>query len=321
MTSNNDVWVFSEKPDLLVELIAAGSTLASGTQGAVAAIVLGPRSQVNEAAGRGASKIFWLGEPKANTMVEDYVPTIARLVEQHQPCALLIGSTRRGRAVAGRLAARAGVTAITDVTQFLLDGGARRARHMIFGGGAERIESPRSELMLATVGPGVFEAPPHLDGRLAEVAEAAYVEPGWHVGLREVKSRPKASVNLAAARRVVCAGRGLARQEDLGLVKELAETLAAEIACTRPLAEGLDWLPRERYIGISGATIHPDLYLGVGVSGQVQHTIGMQEAHRVVAINKDQNAPIFEQADYGIVGDLYAVIPALIKALKARKKP
>ena len=106
--------------------------------------------------------------------------------------------------------------------------------------------------------------------------------------LRERKPRPAAAVNLPAARRVVCAGRGLARQEDLGLVNELAKVLGAEVACTRPLAEGLDWLPRERYIGISGATIKPDLYLGVGVSGQAQHVIGMSDSRVVVAINKDQ---------------------------------
>jgi electron transfer flavoprotein alpha subunit len=321
MAGNSDVWVFSEKRDLLAELMAAGALLASASQCGLAAVVLGPRSSVDEAARRGAGKVFWLGDQKADVLVEDYVPTLARLVEQNQPSALLVGSTRRGRAVAGRLAARAGVTAITDVTQFLLDGGRRQARHMIFGGGAERVESPLTALMLATVGPGLFEALPAVDGRQAEVVEVSFVEPGWRIGRREVRPRPVASVNLAAAKRVVCAGRGLAKQEDLSLVNELAEALAAEVACTRPLAEGQDWLPRERYIGISGATIRPDLYLGVGVSGQVQHIVGMSESRLVVAINKDQNAPIFEQADYGIVGDLYAVVPALIKALKARKKP
>ncbi len=321
MGKNNDVWVFSEKADLLAELITAGSLLAQAAQGALAAIVLGSRLRVDAAAGYGAGKVFWLGEQKADCLVEDYVPTLARLVEEGQPSALIVGATRRGRAVAGRLAARARVSAITDVTQFLLDGRGRQARHMIFGGGAERVESPTSQLMLATVGPGVFDAKVPDAGRKAEVVEVPFVEPGWRIGRREVKSRPAVSVDLAAAKRVVCAGRGLAKQEDLALVKELAQVLAAEVACTRPLAEGLDWLPRERYIGISGAIIRPDLYLAVGVSGQVQHTVGMSDSQLVVAINKDENAPIFEQADYGIVGDLYAVVPALIEALKARKKP
>ncbi len=320
MARNCDVWVFSEKPALMAELISAGTGLAAVSQGAVAAIVLGPRDATDNALAGSAGKVFWLGEQKPGYMVEDYVPTLASLFAQDPPYALLVGSTRRGRAVAGRLAARLGVTAITDVTQFLLDGGARQARHMIFGGGAERIEAPLSQLMLATVGPGTFEAQPPDVGRKGEVVEVPFVEPEWRLRLREVRPRPAVSVNLAAARRVVCAGRGLARHEDLALVNDLAGALGAEVACTRPLAEGLDWLPRERYIGISGAIIHPDLYLGVGVSGQVQHTVGMSEARLVVAINKDEHAPIFEMADYGIVGDLYAVVPALINAIKAHKK-
>jgi electron transfer flavoprotein alpha subunit len=149
--------------------------------------------------------------------------------------------------------------------------------------------------------------------------ELAFVEPEWRVTLRETRTRPAAKVNLATARKVVCVGRGLAKAEDLALVEELARLLGAEVACTRPLAEGLDWLPRERYIGISGATVRPDLYLGIGVSGQAQHTIGMSEARVVAAINKDEGAPIFEQADYRIVDDLYTVVPALIACLKARR--
>ena len=138
------------------------------------------------------------------------------------------------------------------------------------------------------------------------------------IKVRERKPLPKASVNLQAARKVVSAGRGVSRQADLAMVEQLAGLLGAEVGCTRPLAEGLDWLPRERYIGISGAHIKPDLYFGVGVSGQVQHMIGMNGSRVVVAVNKDANAPIFTQADYGIVTDLYTFIPALIKALQAR---
>src|SRR5512135_641191 len=127
MARSGDVWVFSEKPALLAELISAGSGLTAVSQGAVAAIVLGPRLAADAALARGAGKVFWLGEQKPGYMVEDYVPTLAGLFAQDPPYALLVGSTRRGRDVAGRLAARLGVTAITDVTQFLLDGGARQA--------------------------------------------------------------------------------------------------------------------------------------------------------------------------------------------------
>jgi electron transfer flavoprotein alpha subunit len=155
--------------------------------------------------------------------------------------------------------------------------------------------------------------------RKGEITEVKFVEPKWRLTVRERKVKPPSSVNLAAAKKVVCPGRGITKQEDLAMIQDLAKVLSAEIGCTRPLAEGLDWLPRERYIGVSGAFIKPDLYLGIGVSGQVQHTVGITDSHVVVAINKDKSAPIFSQADYGIVGDLYAIVPALIAALKTRK--
>jgi len=318
MADNREIWVFSEKPALLAELLTAARSLSGETGGTVVAVGLGPRGEV-ELAARGAGRIIWLGEVGQGRLVDDFVPTLAGLVEAQKPAGVLIGSTKRGRAIAGRLAARMGVTAITDVKQFETAGGEIRARHMIFGGGAVRDEKPVSEVMLATIGPGVFEAQAPPAGGDAAVVEAPFVEPAWRVTVRERRPLAAASVDLTAAKKVVCSGRGIAREEDLALVNDLARALGAEVACTRPLAEGLGWLPRERYIGISGASIRPDLYLGVGVSGQVQHTVGMGDARVVVAINKDKDAPIFAQADYGIVGDLYAVVPELTKALRERK--
>jgi electron transfer flavoprotein alpha subunit len=311
--------VFSEKPALLYELIAGARALVDHSGGRIIALVLGPRALAQQAIARGADGVFWLGELAEDAIVDNYVPTIARLFDNQRPSALLVGSTRQGKAVAGRLAARFGVTALTDVLQFLFEGGQVQARHMIFGGGALRVDQPLKGPLLATVGPGVFQPAVPDAGRSGEISEVPFIQPAWRARLRERKTRPAAKVNLRGAKRVVCAGRGLARQEDLALVNELADCLSAEVACTRPLAEGLDWLPRERYIGISGATVRPDLYLGVGVSGQVQHLIGMSDARLVVAINKDPSAPIFQQSDYGIAGDLYEVVPALIKAIKERK--
>jgi electron transfer flavoprotein alpha subunit len=177
-------------------------------------------------------------------------------------------------------------TALTDVMELHLEDGMVKARHMIFGGGAVRVDAALVEPVIITVGFGVFQ-PPEKQESVGEVEEAAFVEPQVRVRLVERKPRQAAAVNLNAARRVVCAGRGVGSQQDLHLIEELARVMGAEVACTRPLAEGLDWLPRERYIGISGAMIKPDLYLGVGVSGQAQHVIGMSEARLVAAINKD----------------------------------
>ncbi len=123
-------------------------------------------------------------------------------------------------------------------------------------------------------------------------------------------------MNLGAARTVVAVGRGLKAREDVALLDELAGAMGGELACSRPLAEGVDWLPKERYIGISGQHIAPELYVAVGISGQLQHMVGVREAGVIVAVNNDKNAPVFGQCDYGVVGDLYQVVPALTAALK-----
>lgn len=316
MAENREWWVFSEKPDLLAELIAGAKEIGGGAE--VAAVVLGTQAQAENAIRRGADRVVWLGDPVDGCLVEDYVPTIAQQIAERKPAGLLVGATTRGRAIAGRLAAQTGVAALTDVRQFWREDGEVRVRHMIFGGGAVRDEKPLTDFVLATVGWGVYTAEPEDSNRTGAIEPVSFVEPDWRFTLRERRPRGVSSVNLAAAKRVVCPGRGVARKEDLAMVEELAQVLGAEIACTRPLAEGLDWLPRERYIGISGATVKPDLYLGVGVSGQAQHTIGMVGSRVVAAINKDKEAPIFKHADYAIVGDLYAIVPALIEAVKAR---
>jgi electron transfer flavoprotein alpha subunit len=172
--------------------------------------------------------------------------------------------------------------------------------------------------MVMTQTASVCESLPAKAGATGEVVEVPFVEPAWKTTLVERKPKPPASVNLSVAKTVVCAGRGISKKEDLDMVFELATLLGGEVAATRPLTEGLDWLPRERYIGVSGATVKPDLYLSVGVSGQAQHTVGITESRVIVAVDKDKDAPIIPQSDYFIVGDLYEFVPAMIAALKAR---
>lgn len=317
---SGDILVFSEKSNLLAELIAGARELCQHSGGKVAAVVLGPRGEAQAALSRGADSVLWVGELPEGRLVDDVTPSLAGLVEQGQPYAVLVGATRRGRAIAGRLAGRLNVTALTDVLQFSFEGDQLQARHIIFGGGAVRVDRPAASPVVATIGAGVFNAlPADGSGGGGEIREVPFAEPIGQMKLSERRPMPPPTVNLSGAKRVVCVGRGVAQRDDLALAEGLARAIGAELACTRPLAEGLDWLPHERYIGISGATIRPELYLGVGVSGQVQHWIGMSRSKVVAAINKDQNAPIFQQADYGIVGDLYQLVPALLKALEARR--
>lgn len=316
MPTMSQIWAFSEKSELLAELLGGARGLAGETGDSVAAVVLGPREACDAALSAGAEKVLWLGE-RGENMVEDYVPTLAKIVATESPRVMLIGATKTGKAVAGRLAARLGTSTIADVKRFGVEGEAVSGEHLIFGGGAVQVEKPVGGVTLATAGSGIFEVA-ETGSAGGDVEEVAFVEPEWRLSLREVKAKPPSSVNLAAAKRVVCIGLGVKQETDLEMINELAGLMEAEVGCTRPLAEGLDWLPRERYIGVSGAMLKPEIYVGIGVSGQVQHTVGIVDSRIVVGINKDESASIFEQADYGIVGDLYKVVPALTEALKKR---
>lgn len=319
MAEDKDIWVFSEKKALLAELITAAQTLTARTGGSVTALVLGSKQEAEEAFEMGAQMVTWLGELAPGKLVEDIIPTLTVMVQNSQPYGVLIGATTRGRVISGRLAAHLGTAALTDVLEFQFHDGVAQVKHMAFGGGAVRIDRPTIGPIIATIGSGVFTPSPRHPGASGEFQQVDWVDPPWKAVLIERRKREKSGVNLAAAKRVVCPGRGLKQQEDLAMIEELAQAMEAEVACTRPLAEGLNWLPRERYIGISGAMIKPDLYIGIGVSGQAQHMIGMSESRVVVAINKDRSAPLVTQADYAVEGDLYAVVPALIRAINTEK--
>jgi len=138
------------------------------------------------------------------------------------------------------------------------------------------------------------------------------------LGMKVIETRTHGfeKVDLNAARRVIGVGRGVKAKEDLAMVEQLAEAVGAEIACSRPVAEGLNWMGKDRYIGSSGAHISPQLYLAVGISGQLQHMVGVTGAETIVGINTDANAALFTQTDYGLVGDLYQLVPAITSALK-----
>ena len=163
----------------------------------------------------------------------------------------------------------------------------------------------------------------HAVPREVTAGEAAPAEPGARVLLSRARRASDADgagdagVELSAARRVVAVGRGLRQREDLSLVEELCRTLGAELGASRPLVEDARWLPVTRQVGLSGHTVKPELYIAVGISGQIQHLVGMRDSRFVVAINIDPKAPIFEAADVGIVGDLYDVVPRLASVLAA----
>ncbi|MFN7036002.1 MAG: electron transfer flavoprotein subunit alpha/FixB family protein [Bellilinea sp.] len=319
MSSQQRIFLISEDISLIGELASAARRLNGDDYSSIAAVVVGDQTDVHQVGSYGVDSIYWVDQIPDGYLFEDVFLTLLELVQQHNPSSIWIGATTSGRLICGRLAARLDVSAITDVRSFEQHENKVVMRHMIFAGGAERLERPLRLPALITVAKGQFAAEVVQHANPPKVITLPFLIPEKRAVLLERKDLPAVSVNLADAKRVICLGRGIARQEHLALAENLADELGAEIACTRPLSEGLGWLPRERYIGISGAYIKSDLYIGLGVSGQVQHTVGITDAKVIVAVNRDPDAPIFKQADYGIAADLYEVLPALIQAIRSTK--
>ncbi|WP_159806401.1 electron transfer flavoprotein subunit alpha/FixB family protein [Cellulomonas citrea] len=247
------------------------------------------------------------------TLVEAYARPVAALLAERGATLVLAGADVRGRLLAGQVAAHLGVSPV-DVAG-VVQASPLVVTHPAYGGVAvvtEEVTAPVAVLVVAAGAPGPAATPP-VSGSSAVEASALEPEPG--LVLVETRAKSGEQVNLASATRVVGVGRGFGAEADLDLARAVAAKLGAELACSRPIAEGVGWMPAERYVGVSGATIAPDLYLAVGISGQVQHLVGVRGAKVVVAINKDKNAPIFAHADLGVVGDLYEVLPALVAAL------
>lgn len=178
--------------------------------------------------------------------------------------------------------------------------------------GEERIATPYAVL---TISSGTFDAAQPDASRTGETHTVEWQAPAVAITRTATQARQSNSVDLDKARLVVSVGRGIGSKENIALAEQLCKAIGAELACSRPVAENEKWMEHERYVGISNLMLKPELYLAVGISGQIQHMVGANASQTIFAINKDKNAPIFQYADYGIVGDAVKILPALTAAL------
>ena len=265
------------KACVIAETSAAARALCAGARGMADEVVL--IAPGVEALTGVADKAVHIDVPSGNA-IDDAYASVNSVVDAEAPGIVLVEPTRSMKVLAGRLAAHMGTATITDVIEFEGD----LATTMYFGGVGQR-KSRANGTAIYTVGAGVFDE-----------ASAS--------GTDAVEEAPFAAP-----------ARGFAEEADLQLMRDVAAKLGGECGCSRPLAEGVDWMPREAYIGVSGMMLAPKVYLGIGISGQMQHMVGVNRAGTMFAVNKDKNAPIFKQCDYGLVGDLKDVLPRLAAAL------
>ncbi len=230
---------------------------------------------------------------------------------------VFIAGTRSGKELAPYLATKldAGMVTLASSATVTEDGKLAFER-MFMGGKVIATEVPQTGVVVATFGTRLFEPLPAEPGRKGEIKRHAIHVPASKVKVTALKPRQESGVNLEEAGVVVGAGRGFKSKDDLRLAFDLAKTLGGQVGCSRPLATDLGWLTDEYWIGLSGKEVKPKLYIAAGISGQIQHTTGIRGSKIIVAINTNKDAPIFKQADYGIVGDLYKVLPALNNAIR-----
>ena len=284
-------------------------TVARSLGGPVAAVVAGPRAVAEEVAASGVDQVVWCSAPD-DVPPEARAAAVADAVAADPPRVILAGRNPGERVLLGAAAARLGAAVLTGPRTVSIDGDVTTVVNAVFGDIADETIAVSGPVALLLEGGSAAAA----GGAAAPIAEV----PVTPLGLKVIETRMHDfdQVDLNSAHRVIGVGRGVKAKEDLAMIEELAHALGAEVACSRPVAEGLNWMGKDRYIGSSGAHIAPQIYLAVGISGQLQHMVGVTGAETIVGINTDANAALFSQTDYGLVGDLYQLVPAITAALR-----
>lgn len=306
-----------------LEAAAAGQAVAKALELPLTLCLYG--AEVSAAAGRLAgyeceAVVCLEHEALAQYTADGAIAALAAFIGEVEPRIVLFPHTYQVRDFAPALAARCGRPFVSDVTAVRVTGAGLRFDRPLFQGklrGEYSVNAPPP--VFASIQAGSYRVETLQAGNSAIERRAAAVDPSAIRQEPEPPFREAArEVDLTAAERIVAAGRGIHEEENLNLVRELAGLMGAEVAASRPICDN-GWLPMERQIGSSGQTVAPKLYVALGISGAIQHLVGMKGSKTIVAVNTDPKAPIFEVADYGIVGDLFEVAPALIEELK--KKP
>lgn len=317
MSEHEGILVFSEKHDLMLEMLGKGREIADKLQTSLAAVLMGFNMQekADELIKYGADKVYLVdNQALAHFQIEAYLSVLHNLAVNYKPEIILIGSTRNGKPLAARLATRLEAGCVPDCNKLSVDEQRRLVGERItYGGNAAAKITFKAKPQIATVPARAFEKPEPKDHSGQLVKLDVKIEES-RTEIVETKPLEVSSVRIEDADVIISCGRGLGKKEDRALLDELATVLCGQVGCSRPLAEDRKWFTE--WVGLSGHKVKPKLYIACGISGVIQHVAGIRDAKVIVAVNKDESAPIFEVADYGVVGDLYEILPALKEALK-----
>jgi electron transfer flavoprotein alpha subunit len=309
-----------------LEALVAAQMIAAQTGDKISAVVLGKgvSDVANDFAGRKLETVYTVEDDKlAEYSPDGYVGALKQVISELDPKYVILSHTYQVRDFAPRLATALSKTLVADCIGLRAEGSEVVFTRQIFQGKINTdVRVTAAPPIFASFQAGAYRADK------AEAAEGRAAIKPLEVNMAEVEIRTKPeekfqeakqAVDLTQAPLIVAVGRGIKSQENIAIIEELARSLGAEIAASRPICDN-EWLPMDRQIGSSGQTVAPKLYLAVGISGAIQHVVGMKNSQTIVAINKDPEAPIFDIADYGIVGDLFEIVPALTTEIKKAKE-
>ena len=329
--------VDTEISSIAYELLGKGKELAADLGTDVTAVLLGKdvKGLCDKLAEYGADKVIVVDDPELETYrTEPYAHALASVINEYKPEIMLVGATAIGRDLGPTVSARVatGLTAdctVLEIGDFPLvaaPGKEAEQKHNqllmtrpAFGGNTiATIACPDNRPQMATVRPGVMQKIDPIAGAKAEIIE---YNPGFtpnnrYVEIQEIVKAVGQVENIMDAKILVSGGRGVGSAENFKMLQDLADVLGGMVSCSRAVVEN-GWLAQDYQVGQTGKTVRPNVYFAIGISGAIQHVAGMEESDLIVAINKDADAPIFDVADYGIVGDLNKIVPALTEAIKA----
>ena len=317
--TSQGVWIFSEQPQLAFELLGRGSILSKELGTELVGILIGQESGVDDYAAHGADKVLLIDDSSLREFqVDTYTDALASLANEHKPDMILIGATRNGLELAPRLAERLKTGCVTEVTRIELDADKKflLMDRVTWGGNIVETQISRTKPQIATVPKGLFTPLAPDKSRKSQIVKARPKIKSPSTKVLERRPKEAKGVRLADATVIVAFGRGIRKKEDIAIIEQFADAVGGTIGCSRPIAEDLGWLPEEQYIGLSGQKVNPKLYFACGISGQIQHLTGIRNSKVIVSINNDPKAPIFEFSDYGLIADLYDILPILTSTVK-----
>jgi electron transfer flavoprotein alpha subunit len=318
------VVVYSDNKKLAVELLNKAGELAREVNTQVIAVHIGvlDDAEAQELIQYGADKVVIAERDSTTFKAEEYTDILEVVISGYTGETVLIGSTKNGKELAPRLASKLNAGCVSDCTNIYRKDGKFTVERGIYSGNAIAVQQFTSIPQIVTVPFRTFDPLPKDTSRSGEVIRESYTTGAYPSNIVKIQEMKSESVNIEEANIIVSCGRGFKKKDDIKLFDELLEVLkgGTVIGCSRPIAADLKWLSEDHWVGLSGHKVKPKVYIACGISGQIQHIAGMRESSIIVAINKDSEAPIFKSADYGIVGDLYTIIPALTRAIREKIK-